>query len=94
MTETTEFVDAQQMHRDHPKTFDAPSEQELAKIDVGTFVKICAGKERFWAEVVKVEGDKVNALVGNDLVYTDEHGLSLGDYITFEKRNIYSFFER
>ena len=90
----TEFIDAQQMHKEHPKTFYAPSEEELSKIDIGTFVKVCVGMERFWTEVVKIEGSKISALVGNDLAYTDQHGLSLGDYLTFDKKNIYQIFEK
>lgn len=83
------FTDAQAMSRLHPQTFDVPAPEILAAIRPGTFVKVCAEPERFWVEVVAVEGDGIMGRVSNDLVHTARHGLRDGDNVTFEKRHIY-----
>lgn len=83
------FTDAQAMSRLHPQTFDVPAPEILAAIRPGTFVKVCAEPERFWVEVVAVEGDGIMGRVSNDLVHTARHGLRDGDSVTFEKRHIF-----
>ncbi len=35
------FVDAQELHRLYPNTFDIPSENELEKLKLRDIVKIC-----------------------------------------------------
>ena len=84
------FVDAQEMAQLHPETFEAPSTEELNQIKEGAIVKICNGEERFWANVTKVDEEKVSASVDNDLL--GDYGYNLGDVIEFEKRHIYSIF--
>ncbi|WP_435018410.1 hypothetical protein TA3x_000384 [Tundrisphaera sp. TA3] len=84
-----QFVDAQQMHRDHPDTFHVPSDAELAQIAPGDSVKVCDGVERFWIIVTKATEGGLTGMVDNDLVCTDEHGLSDGDTISFDRENVY-----
>lgn len=83
------FTDAQAMSRLHPQTFDVPAPEILAAIRPGSLVKVCAEPERFWVEVLAVEGDGIMGRVSNDLVHTARHGLRDGDNVTFEKRHIY-----
>lgn len=89
---TTEFINAQQMQKDHPDSFEAPSLIELAELDKGTFVKVCTGGERFWTEIKEIADDKVTAVINNNLVCTDVHGLQHGDEIKFTLDNIYDIY--
>ena len=82
-----EWVDAQEKHRQHPDTFDVPSEEELAKIDVGFTVKVCNGQERFWTEVVELLEDGLMVRVDNNLVH--DRGYNFGDILRIEKKHIY-----
>jgi uncharacterized protein YegJ (DUF2314 family) len=92
------FVNAQEMHKLHPKTFEVPSDEELNNIKIGDFVKICIyGKlepdfsdidnERFWVEVTEINNDEIIGTVDNELVEVD---LKYGEKIKFKKENIYS----
>ena len=87
------FVDAQEMSRIHPKTFEAPTADELALIRTGSIVKVCVPPERFWVIVKEVNGGKIVGEVNNYLTATDEHGLSNEDIIEFEPRHVYSIYE-
>ena len=82
-----EWVDAQEKHKQHPDTFDVPSEEELAKIDVGFTVKVCNGQERFWTEVVELLEDGLMVRVDNNLVH--DRGYNFGDILRIEKKHIY-----
>jgi hypothetical protein len=84
------FMNAQLMAKKHPKTFEAPTIGELNGIGIGSTVKVSIGNERFWVIVETVKGQRITAKVDNDLVFTDTHGLKLGDTISFFKRNVYS----
>lgn len=84
-----ELVDAQEMHRLHPKTFDAPTPDDLLVLKVGDHVKICCGSERFWLEVLELTPDDKVGKVDNQLFFTSEHGYVYGDLIEFELRHIY-----
>lgn len=88
-----EFVDAQEMHRKNPKTFEVPSDEELSNIKVGGHVKVCAERERFWVKVTKVENKTIQGEVDNELVSSDEHNLFLGDEIEFHFDNVYSIYD-
>ena len=83
----SKFIDAQEMHKQHPDTFEVPFKSELDAIKEGSTVKVCNGKERFWTQVTDVDGDKLTATVDNNLI--DSDGINLGDTIHFEKKNVY-----
>jgi len=97
-TTVLEFVDAQAMAIKHPKTFEAPSPEELAAVKEGNYVKVCptVGNERFWVKVTDFiltpNGTRVEGTVANDLLFPEEHGLNLGSRVEFEFRNIYAVF--
>ncbi len=86
------LVNAQEMQRKHPKTFEAPSREELDKLKIDDTVKVACCGERFWTIITKINGDNITAIVDNDLLYTDEHGFKYKDVITFIKDNIHSIF--
>lgn len=97
-----EFVNAQLMHIEHTETFEVPTNDELANIKEGSFVKVCAdysnivshgiNSERFWVNVIFVDGDEIHGKVDNDLIGTACHGLSYGDIIKFKKCNVYAIY--
>ncbi|WP_435008061.1 hypothetical protein P12x_005330 [Tundrisphaera lichenicola] len=85
-----QFVDAQEMNRKHPTTFEVPSDAELAAIKAGDSVKVCTCDERFWVTVTEVSEHRIAGTVDNDLIFTDEHGLDYGDVVRFTRENVYS----
>lgn len=87
---TTTFTNAQEMHRLHPDTFDAPSEDELAAIRPGDSVKVCTGGERFWVTVTQAGEAELTGTVDNDLVLTADHGLRYRDAVRFPRECVYS----
>ena len=91
------LTNAARMHAKHPKTFDAPSADELSSLKRGSIVKVCAEfessegctGERFWVRVFSVLDDGIIiGKVNNHLVHTEQHGLKNLKSITFERRNI------
>ena len=88
-----EFVDGQQMNKENPTTFEVPSQEELSGLKEGVFVKVATGGERFWVQIKNVDADEIVGIIDNDLVRTEEHGLSYSDVVTFQKRNVLSIFE-
>ena len=84
-----EFVDAQAMSQKHPETFQAPLMEELDAITEGMHVKVCASDERFWCFVEKINADRITAIVDNELLGTEAHGLKYGDTVEFDKRHVY-----
>lgn len=92
------FVDAQEMHKLHPDTFEVPNEYDLSKIKENDFVKVCHNGERFWTKVKKIKenkdstfNDEVWAVIDNDLVCGQP--FKCGDTIKFEKRHIFTTME-
>lgn len=82
-----EFNDAQATALAHPKTFGAPDREELDALKVDDRVLVCGNdRERFWARIVKIEGESIEATVVNNVVTLP---LKFGDTIRFEKRHIY-----
>jgi len=89
-----EFIDAQEMAKEYPDTFEAPTKEDLDKVKIQDEVKVCAnGAERFWVTVTDIKEDVIKGKVDNDLISTNIHGLRLHDTIVFEKRHIYSTYE-
>ncbi|QIH33474.1 hypothetical protein [Sphingobacterium sp. DR205] len=86
-----EFIDAQQMKQMHPDTFEVPDQNDLRELKVGDTVKVCAFKERFWAEITAIEGDKITATVENVLL---TKFLKYKDWIEFETRHIYDIIKK
>lgn len=81
------FVDAQEMHRKYPNTFEVPTKRQLNTLVPTQYVKVCHNDERFWVRLTEIEGDTLTGTVANDLVC--DQPFSDGDTITFEKRHVY-----
>lgn len=88
---TDSWIDVQSLAlQSHDPAFNAPSREELARVEVSDIVKICNGRERFFVEVTKIlkTKDKIYGVVSNELVCGSEY--NAGDTVTFERRHIYS----
>ncbi len=85
-----EWRDAQQMAKDHPDSFHAPSQNELDSIEIGYSVKICDGEERFWIIVKEIKEDNLTIIgeINNNLI--GDQSYILGDLVQFTKNNIYN----
>ena len=101
---TPTLRNAQQLARLRPLTFEVPVQERLDRVAPGSLVKICAvapqhsgdveaGGERFWVEVMTRQGNRLTGRVDNQLVYTEEHGLSYGDVVAFSIENIYDVYD-
>lgn len=84
------FVNAQEMAKKHPDTFEVPSLEELNNIKKGDTVKVCENGERFWVNITHIEGDSIKGIVDNNLVCY--HSFNFRDTIDFKKENIYSIY--
>lgn len=79
-----------------PKVKVGDIEPEMLKqwaILIGAKAASEVGGERFWVTLTEVtrgtKGDRTfNGIIDNDLVYTANHGLALGQEIAFDGRNI------
>lgn len=87
----TKLVDAQEMHRQHPDTFEVPSAHELATIKPGDYVKVCRGNERFWCRVDGAAGKYLISTVDTPLVNEENADINIpGLRVRIEHRHIYS----
>ena len=87
------FVDAQEMHRMYPTTFEVPTEEELSSLKYNDFVKICNIRERFWIQIESINhatGD-ILGRIDNDLVVTSDY--NLGDIVAIQKLHIYQIID-
>ena len=65
--DSLEFVDAVQMNKENPDTFEIPSTRDIEALKPGDFVKVCAEDERFWVIVNSIKGNDVIGTV-NDVI--------------------------
>jgi hypothetical protein len=81
------WLDAQQMHHEHPDSFDVPTTEELRALKAGDFIKIADRKqtERFWLRVQSVDVDAIVGTVANDL---EDLPLARDEVVTVEPWNI------
>ncbi|MDB6022910.1 MAG: hypothetical protein JWQ04_2767 [Pedosphaera sp.] len=96
-----ELINAEKMHAESPGTFKIAPRAERESL-FGRLVKIGVRNpdykdargingERFWVKVVQVlSGEQVRyrAMVENDLVLGDAHGLKHGDFILFGPEHV------
>jgi uncharacterized protein YegJ (DUF2314 family) len=86
-----QLVDAQQMAKAYPNSFEVPDQKELDLVKVGDSVKICINnKERLWIEVTEINGGQLKGKIDNCPIVIDD--VAFGDSISFRKENIYSIF--
>ena len=82
------FIDAQEMAKKYPETFEAPSIEELNQIKQDDSVKLCLNDERFWVKVIEVREDEIIGEVDNQLF--EEQPFNLHDIIAFKREHIYA----
>lgn len=88
------LTDAQEMHKQHPETFEAPDLNELKKVKPGTHIKICVSdEERFWVIVIRNFDNLFHGVVDNDLICSDVHGIHFNDVVEFSHKFVYSVIE-
>ena len=84
-----QLVNAQEMAKTYPDTFEAPAKEELADIKVGDSVKICINnKERLWVSITEIVGCQLKGTIDNSPITIDD--VSFGDTILLKEENIYS----
>ena len=85
------FIDAQELHRQFPSTFDAPTQTELDNLKPNDFIKVCAEggilAERFWIKIIEVNNHNIIGMVDNKLLFYPE--LPIGLKISVVKSNVY-----
>jgi len=91
---TPQFLNAKELHEANPDTFEwAGLEVLKVAVKAGCYVKVCetSGRtaERFWVRVDEIQGDQIEGVVWNNLVYSP---LEHGDEISFSYENIYDFY--
>jgi hypothetical protein len=90
---TKEFVNAQQMAKDYPDTFEAPPYEDFADLVPGDYVKICSDDERFWCEIVDIDHTTgtITGSVANNLI---NHDWPVGKMLYIKFDNIYSILKK
>jgi hypothetical protein len=84
------LVNAEEMARQYPDTFEVPSSSVLRKLHKGDLVKVSKPGERFWVEIVSRKGNTFLGRVDNPLLFGD---VGYGDHIEFHACNVYSVYE-
>ena len=84
-----QLVNAQEMAKAYPETFDAPAKEELSNLKVGDSVKVCINnKERLWVSITEIAGVELKGTIDNCPITIDD--VSFGDTILLKEENIYS----
>ncbi len=63
-------------------------EGETAAVVVGDYSKVHAVRESFWLKVLSFDGDYIVAVVQNELIETEVHGLKYGDIAVLEPKHV------
>jgi hypothetical protein len=80
------LVNAQEMARQHPDTFEVPSRAALSELREGDLVKVSNNAERFWLQIVARHGNVFVGRVDNLLLFGR---VNYGDHIEFQACNVY-----
>jgi len=101
---TYTLIDGAKRHAKCPDTFEIPDVDERIRCKLGDVVKIGVefkhdppvSGERFWVRIVRILPSRLSSPpvleymgeVDNDLMFTDAHGLRLGDLVTFGPEHV------
>jgi len=96
---TYTLIDGAKRHAKCPDTFEIPDADTRIKCKLGDVVKIGVefkhdelpvNGERFWVRIVRTLPSMFEYMgeVDNDLLFTDAHGLRLGDLVTFGPEHV------
>jgi len=84
---TDNWINVKIINQHNPDTFEIPTNKELDEIKNGYSVKISNGLERFWVSIIEVKKLYLIGKIDNKLVHC--HNYNYGNYVMFEKHNIY-----
>ena len=87
------LLDAQRMHEEYPRTFQAPPASALDGIRPGDCVKVAFAnaRERLWVLVQSNDAGTITGTLDNDPVTP---GLAFGDTVTLEPRHVLDILPR
>lgn len=85
-----ELVDAKELRRLYPETFEVPSDHEIEVLEVGQLIKVSAYGERFWVKIVEVHENKFICAIDNYLL---DDRIGYGDLIEVSANNIYLIYD-
>jgi hypothetical protein len=84
------LVNAQEMARQYPNTFEAPPRSALRKLGEGDLVKVSNNAERFWIQIMTRSDDVLIGRVDNFLLAGD---VSYDDLVQFHECNVFDIYE-
>jgi hypothetical protein len=82
----------------HPDTWEHPPKEVLDRIRPGYFIKVGVTHaeltgERFWGVVKEMTGNAIELQIDQDLLYTEQHGLSDKDLLLVQPHNVFGILD-
>lgn len=82
-------TNAQEMQKEHPKSFEAPTKSELKRLKVDDFVKVCVDTcSRFWVQITKIDCDTIVGRIDNGLPEFED--LDYNNIVMFKDEHVYA----
>lgn len=83
------FVDIQKMNLENPNFFNVPNNSDIKNIEIGDYIKISNGIERFWIKINKYNKNKkiLSGTIKTHLINKNKYDFN--DEIIIRARNIY-----
>lgn len=94
------ILNAEDLNKLYPSSFEIPSKEEKNTIMSGDFVKLIFtdnsgdSNERMWVKITKIKRRKILGRLDNQPFLSKEIGVQLNDKIKFKKENIIDIYER
>jgi hypothetical protein len=73
------YLNAQEMKRNFPDSFRAPSRKALNNIEVGDYIKVSVDDDRFWVKVTLVDANIVYGTRDKDILLREEDAIEVPD---------------
>lgn len=89
-TASIALVNAAEMARQHPNSFELPSAEQLYKVTAGSLVKVCDGGERFWVQLYSRRGNILRGRVDSVTIFSEAE---FDDVIELHIDNIFDIHE-
>lgn len=83
------LVNADEMARQHPKTFTVPDDAARQALTIGDFVKVSIYGERIWIEVTQINEGLITGKVNSQPIRANLHGFKEGSLVEFCFANIF-----
>lgn len=82
-----QLVNGVERNREYPDSFEIPSEEEKDNVQIGDYVKVSDGNERFWT-VVEEFLDNETMYVSIDNVLVSNQPYNLDDYLKIHRNHV------